>query len=58
MTFRRHNLIRALRSHDGQTLTEYGLLIALIAVLVAASLPPVAGALGAMIDAAAGAFGG
>ena len=56
MTFRRRHL-EHLRSEDGQTLTEYGLLIALVAVIVAASFSPVTTALQGIFEAAAGAFG-
>jgi len=57
MTTRRRHL-ETFRSESGQTLTEYGLMVALIAILVAAALPGVASSLVRIFSSATAAFGG
>jgi Flp pilus assembly pilin Flp len=50
--------IRTAANERGQTMAEYGLLLALVAIVVALVLPAVAGPLQNVFRAAAAAFGG
>ena len=55
---RTHTRRLHLRNESGQTVTEYSLLIVLIAVAVAVLLPGVATVLNGFFSSAAAAFGG
>lgn len=51
-------MARLLKDDEGQDLVEYVLLVAVIALVVAAAVPPVAGAINGIFSSACTALGG